>query len=298
MNAARSLCGLAVLAVALSMPSPARAIPPGYYYCMKFCSGSYFHCMLNCYHLWCTDLSTPPAWRVGCPHLWWTPASDVGISFHAFSTGSGLNPLTDVVIDGTVVPYVDTAGSSSLQLSFEDTQAAIDPIREIAVSLLTTVGGSREWIEVARTGAEPGRSGLVIEADLDGDGVPDPLSGILSFEVFRASGAEPTYTMFFLGDPSIEPEPLFHRGDANGDGRVDIADAIFGLGYLFLGGPKPACMDAADSNDTGRFDLSDPIFVLSWAFSGGPAPPAPGPGACGADPTEDSLDCSSYASCR
>ena len=36
------------------------------------------------------------------------------------------------------------------------------------------------------------------------------------------------------------PQPtVFHRGDANVDGRVDIADSIFLLGYLFRGTTKP-----------------------------------------------------------
>ena len=41
----------------------------------------------------------------------------------------------------------------------------------------------------------------------------------------------------------------FVRGDSNGDGAIDIADAIAVLSYLFAGGRALDCDDAADVND-------------------------------------------------
>jgi len=69
----------------------------------------------------------------------------------------------------------------------------------------------------------------------------------------------------------------FIRGDSNTDGTVDMSDPMFSLGYLFMGGPAPACRDAADANHDGDYDLTDPIFVLSSLFLGGSALPAPYP---------------------
>jgi len=83
----------------------------------------------------------------------------------------------------------------------------------------------------------------------------------------------------------------FIRGDANNDGRVDIADGIYINGWLFYGGPAPVCMDAADANDDGGINLSDQIYLNTWLLMGGPAPPAPGPYTCGSDPTPDNLFC-------
>ena len=70
---------------------------------------------------------------------------------------------------------------------------------------------------------------------------------------------------------------IFRRGDANGDGRVDISDAAFVTGYLFLGGSEPPCMNQADANNDGAVDVSDSICLLSWLFTDGPEPPLPGP---------------------
>lgn len=86
----------------------------------------------------------------------------------------------------------------------------------------------------------------------------------------------------------------FRRGDANGNGDVDIADAVFVLASLFVPGASPTdCADAADANDDGALDVSDAVRLLSALFTGTSGPlPAPYPG-CGTDPTVDGLDCGS-----
>ena len=86
------------------------------------------------------------------------------------------------------------------------------------------------------------------------------------------------------------PAAPFVRADANGDGDLDISDAIWTLMALFAGGPAPQCEDAADANDDGRLDLADAIYLLGFLFLGEEAPPAPHP-ACGDDPGVDDLDC-------
>ncbi|MCA8960549.1 MAG: hypothetical protein KDC38_08550, partial [Planctomycetes bacterium] len=88
----------------------------------------------------------------------------------------------------------------------------------------------------------------------------------------------------------------FRRGDANGDGGVDISDAIHTLSELFTGGSPSLCDDATDANDDGAKDLSDAIYALSALFVGGPPPPFPYPG-CGQDPSLDGLSCEAYGSC-
>ena len=104
--------------------------------------------------------------------------------------------------------------------------------------------------------------------------------------------------------PCLEPVELsfdflsesnFLRGDSDGSGALDISDSLRTIGFLFLGSEAPGCLDAADVNDDGRIDLADPIFCLDYLFRGGNPPPGPFP-APGADPTADTLDCSSTGS--
>ena len=99
--------------------------------------------------------------------------------------------------------------------------------------------------------------------------------------------------------PDVEPCLVFHRGDANADNTLDIADAIFTLGYLFANGPAPSCLDAADTNDDGAVDIADATAVLSHLFAGAGDLPDPF-GECGLDPTPDDpeLGCESFPPCE
>ena len=81
----------------------------------------------------------------------------------------------------------------------------------------------------------------------------------------------------------------FKRGDTDGNGRVEMSDAIQVFNFLFLGGAASTCPDAADANDDGGVDMSDGIAELNWLFLGGTQPPAPGPQECGEDPSDDGL---------
>ncbi|MEO2148744.1 MAG: dockerin type I repeat-containing protein [bacterium] len=88
----------------------------------------------------------------------------------------------------------------------------------------------------------------------------------------------------------------FIRGDTNGDGAINIADAVSLLAGLFTGGALN-CEDAADCNDDGQVNIADAVYELSNLFSGGPNMPAPTAPVCGADPTTDALDCATYDAC-
>ena len=101
--------------------------------------------------------------------------------------------------------------------------------------------------------------------------------------------------------PPVEG-PLFHRGDPNDDGFMQLSDAVYLLNFLFLGGPSPTCDDSGDADNNGRIELTDGVFILSFLFTGGAAPPDPGlpePDSCGVDPAEppDELGCVLYSGC-
>jgi len=89
------------------------------------------------------------------------------------------------------------------------------------------------------------------------------------------------------------PQKVFRRGDADGNGALEITDPILTLGYLFLGeGNDIFCLDAADADDNGDLELTDAVYSLGYQFLGGenPAPPPPGEVDCGIDPTPDNPD--------
>jgi hypothetical protein len=80
---------------------------------------------------------------------------------------------------------------------------------------------------------------------------------------------------------------FFRRGDANGDEKLDISDAVSVLGYLFLG-TEVSCEDAADADDSGDLLITDGIVLLMHLFSGTETIPAPYPEP-GLDPNPDFL---------
>jgi PKD repeat protein len=99
------------------------------------------------------------------------------------------------------------------------------------------------------------------------------------------------------------PGAGFVRGDSNSSGIIDLTDGVVTLGFLFTGGPPPACLDAADTDDNGSLVISDAVITFSYLFTGGAAPVLPSPSAtsyapgdCGPDPTDDdALDCGAIA---
>jgi len=89
---------------------------------------------------------------------------------------------------------------------------------------------------------------------------------------------------------TVYVQELFVRGDATGEGAVDISDPVATLNYLFLGAERRACEDALDANDDGAVDIGDAIFALGHLFLGTEAMPPPYPFA-GGDRTDDALRC-------
>ena len=90
---------------------------------------------------------------------------------------------------------------------------------------------------------------------------------------------------------------MFHRGDANADGSINITDGIFVLNFLFLGGPTPTCLEAANPNDDEAVNITDGIYILNFLFLGGPQPAAPYP-SCGTDEDGDGISClASHENC-
>jgi hypothetical protein len=130
----------------------------------------------------------------------------------------------------------------------------------------------------------------------------DPsLIGTCTDLTFQNGGVASVNNIFVIDKLSYAPalidgkvcfggKPAFARGKINGDNRVDLSDAIFLLGHLFLGLEAPGCHSAADVNDDGGVDISDAISLFNYLFIGGFLPREPF-GLCGQDPTPDDLSC-------
>ena len=84
--------------------------------------------------------------------------------------------------------------------------------------------------------------------------------------------------------------PPITVGDPNGDGSLDIGDAIAMLQYLF-NQTHINCAAAIDVNGDNMIDISDPVFELAYLFNQGPAPVGGGDCTPDSTPADPPLEC-------
>jgi len=64
----------------------------------------------------------------------------------------------------------------------------------------------------------------------------------------------------------------YTSGDANCDGKVDVADVVYLLNYLFISGPPPCFWNAGDVNCDKGINIADVIYLINYLFRDGPPP--------------------------
>jgi hypothetical protein len=65
------------------------------------------------------------------------------------------------------------------------------------------------------------------------------------------------------------------RGDCNGDGAIDVADVMYLINYLFIGGPAPDPLWFGDANCDEAVDVADAMYLINYLFIGGSPPGCP-----------------------
>lgn len=71
-----------------------------------------------------------------------------------------------------------------------------------------------------------------------------------------------TALLLSIGAFAQSNEPL--RGDVNGDGEIDIADAVCVVNYI-VGNPTPTFVElAADANGDGDIDIADAVTIVNY----------------------------------
>ena len=238
---------------------------------------------------------------------------DGTITSYAWDFGDG-GTSADVDVVHTYADVGTYTATLTVTDDFGNTAAAsvtiVADTAPVAAIAADPVAG-RAPLEVTFSGAGSTDDGTIESYAWDfGDG--ETGEGV---EIVHAYAAEGEYTATLTvtdnfgntgtASVAIAVEPAgtrFTRGDTNADGKVDIADAITTLGYLFgaEGDPSKAkvrdCFDAADANDDGKLDIADAIKVLGHLFAS--EGPLPGPFAeCGLDPSDDELTCETFPPC-
>jgi len=238
----------------------------------------------------------------------------------------GVPRVTAVRIDGqtvaasvpfTWITFEAKDGSHTIAIDAADNCSAEPPCpNNTATDTVTVfVDNMRPTIATDLADADPERPGIQLERGtlvvwtMDDPPVEGYQSGIVGRSSISYHFDQPGCTTFtipaedYAGNRTTYEATVtvpgdhhpFRRGDANGDGGIDIGDAIYSLSYLFTHTPL-GCLKAGDSNDSGGVDIADPIYTLTFLFARGPQPPRPF-GECDFDPTDDELSCISFPNC-
>jgi len=120
--------------------------------------------------------------------------------------------------------------------------------------------------------------GYVSDLDADTNQIPN------------TDGGPANEVLVLNGDVVVEEN--FSRGDADGNGKINISDAV-NIIQIVLGNIEIRydCRDALDANNDGAANISDAVPVLQWIFMRGDRLPEPFL-ACGPDSGDDELTCS------
>jgi hypothetical protein len=74
---------------------------------------------------------------------------------------------------------------------------------------------------------------------------------------------------------TIYDQPI-KRGDADGNGEIDIDDVVYLIAYIFSGGPPPNPVENGDADCSEDVDIDDVVYLVNYIFAEGPSPCAPG----------------------
>jgi hypothetical protein len=65
---------------------------------------------------------------------------------------------------------------------------------------------------------------------------------------------------------------LFIRGDATGDGIINVGDVVFLVNYLYRGDIPPFPEDAGDANCDGVVNVGDVVYLVNYLYRDGDPP--------------------------
>jgi hypothetical protein len=81
---------------------------------------------------------------------------------------------------------------------------------------------------------------------------------------------------FYLDDVKVGQRINALPGDVTGDGKINAADVVFLINYLFVNGPSPHPYGTGDVNCDGEINAADVTYLINYLFVGGPPPQACG----------------------
>jgi hypothetical protein len=123
---------------------------------------------------------------------------------------------------------------------------------------------SSEWFDLdSYSGTAP--SDITITVDISGIGSGYYLDSIELSSIDAANS--PHFVRV-----TLELNQAYLCGDANGDGSVNVSDAVYIINYVFIGGNPPEPQASGEVNCDGSVNVSDAVWIINYVFIGGNAP--------------------------
>ena len=145
-----------------------------------------------------------------------------------------------------------------------------------------------------------------LSTDCNGNTIPDECDLVTGVsEDCNMNGQSDTCDILFgvSDDVNADGVPdecgtLYIRGDVNGDGSVDLTDAVLILDFVATVGTQPTCFLSADVNGDAMVNLADGVSIVTFLAGTGPPPGVPYPD-CGFEPQPESgLTCDQPPVCQ
>ncbi len=206
----------------------------------------------------------------------WTPYGRIGLGpLGEVSRGVGVHASAGITFD--LASLREAHGAENISFfSVYAGEGSLQPAGTVNCHVIMTDGAGNvvasaskgpftdnaEFVEL-RIPAEA--AFLTLAVGSNGDGIGNDHGVFGNAFLTRCSLLDPDD----CGTIIIEDKVYVLMGNVNTDSKVDIADAIALLGYLFGGGtkPPPVCAKAADANDDNKLDIADAIKILGYLFS-------------------------------
>lgn len=138
---------------------------------------------------------------------------------------------------------------------------------------LDAIGGDEPYYWTVVGGDMP--IGLQFKGGTDGtiSGTPE-WAATYFFTVAAHDSGDPTKvdTAYSTRLKVLSGPQSFKCGDADGNGSVNTADAVYMISYIFGGGAAPDPLLAADCDCNGIVNISDPVYLIAYIFGGGEQP--------------------------
>ncbi len=174
--------------------------------------------------------------------------------------------------------------SYSVEITFDPDIIKTSPENVSEGGLLGGVGAPTFfWV-----GFSPDSGTMYIDGAILGDGITTGNIGVLALINFRADqwnfGETPiefvsirardanNIPLAFEGIDSWARVCEYLLADANGDGAINVSDAVYIINFIFVNGPSPYPLMVADANCDDAVNVSDAVYIINHVFINGPPP--------------------------